>query len=110
MAAFADQATYRGGRGVGAGEVAVQRLGGVGEAEDARPLEDAWRLEPAGEEDELDVRAEVDDVEGEGGAAGLDLAGPRRAALLASRVLAAQVVRVALHELGLHSFRKASCK
>ena len=90
------------GRGVGAGEVAVERPGRVGEAERAGPLEEARRVEAAGEEHELDVGAEVDDVEGERGGAGAGPAGPRRVALLARRVLAAQVAGVARQVLGLH--------
>lgn len=84
--------------------MAVERAGGVGETERAGALEEARRLEAAGEEDELDVGAEVDDVEGERGGAGADTAGARRAAaLLARRVLAAQVAGVARQVLGLHN-------
>ncbi len=94
---------HRGGLGVDAGEVAVERLGGVGERERTGALEDARRREAAGEEDELDVGAEVDDVERQRGGAGPDLAGAGRAALLARRGLAAQVARVACQVLGLHA-------
>ena len=66
-------------------------------------LEDARRPEAAGEEHELDVGAEVDDVEGERGGAGADAAGARRAALLARRVLAAQVAGVGRQVLGLRN-------
>jgi len=61
---------HRGGLGVDAGEVAVERAGGVGEPEHAGPLEEARRLEAAGEEHELDIGAEVDDVESERGRRG----------------------------------------
>jgi hypothetical protein len=108
-AAFAERRIYekaiahRCGLGVGAGEVAVERLGGVGEPERAGPLEDARRPEAAGEEDELDIGAEVDDVEGDRGGARADLAGSGGVALLARRVLAAQIARVVCQILGLHS-------
>ena len=92
-------------RGVGAGEVAVERAGGVGEPQRAGPLEDARRPETAGEEHELDIGAEVDDVEGERGGAGADAAGARRVALLACRGLAAQVARVVPQVLGLRNPR-----
>jgi hypothetical protein len=84
-------------------DVAVERLGGVGEPERAGPLEDARRPEAAGEEDELDIGAEVDDVEGERGGARADLAGSGGVALLARRALASQIARVACQVLGLHS-------
>ena len=84
--------------------MAVERAGGVGEPERAGPLEDARRPEAAGEEHELDIGAEVDDVEGDGGGAGADAAGARRVALLACRGLAAQVARVARQVLGLRNF------
>jgi len=86
--------------------VAVERAGGVGEPERAGPPEDARRPEAAGEEHELDIGAEVDDVEGDGGGAGADVAGARRVALLACRGLAAQVARVARQVLGLHNPRQ----
>ena len=77
--------------------MAVERAGGVGEPEHAGPLEEARRLEAAGEEHELDIGAEVDDVEGERGGAGPGLAGAGRVALLA-----AHVPGVACQVLGLH--------
>ena len=83
--------------------MAVERAGRVREPERAGALEDAGRPEAAGEEHELDIGAEVDDVEGERGGAGADAAGARRAALLARRVLAAQVARVARQVLGLRN-------
>jgi len=102
-----DGSAHRGRLGVGAGEVAVERAGRVGEPERAGPLEEAWRLEAAGEEHELDIGTEVDDVEGERGGAGAGLAGAGRVALPAPRVLAAHVPGVACQVLGLHfSVRK----
>ena len=82
--------------------MAVERAGGVGEPEHAGPLEEARRLEAAGEEHELDIGADVDDVEGERGGAGPGLPGARRVALPAPRVLAAHVSGVACQVLGLH--------
>jgi len=92
---------HRGGLGVGAGEMAVERAGGVREPERAGALEEARRLEAAGEEHELDVGAEVDYVEGERGGAGPGLAGAGRVALPAPGVLAAHVAGVACQVLGL---------
>lgn len=82
--------------------MAVERAGGVGEPARAGPLEEARRLEAAGEEHELDIGAEVDDVEGERGGAGPGRACAGRVALPAPGVLAAQVSGVACQVLGLH--------
>lgn len=91
---------HRGCGGVETGEVAVQGHGGVGEGDGVRPRKHAGRVEPSGEEYELDVGAEVDHVEGHGAAARLDRALPRRAfpALL---LAAGQVGRVLTHVLRL---------
>lgn len=80
--------------------MAVQGHGGVGEGDRVRPPEHAGRVEPAGEEYELDVGAEVDHVEGHGAAARLNQALPRQAfpALL---LAAGQVGRVLAHVLRL---------
>ena len=91
--------------------MAVERAGRVREPERAGAIEDAGRPEAAGEEHELDIGAEVDDVEGERGGAGADAAGARRAAaLLARRVLAAQVAGVGRQVLGLRNHVWASVK